>query len=258
MAFFQGEIFSKQLEMYTKVNIIIPNDVKNADTPVVYLLHGLSDNCGNWVRLTSVERYANRHKVAVIIPEVQRSFYSDMAYGLKYFSYISDELIQFVGDMFGLPTDRSHTYIAGLSMGGFGALKSALTKPMQYAGVASFSAVCDIDDCIEQKMTAAKPNELYAVLGERLVASNENRLDLLAKNCKGKDLSIMMTCGTRDLLYKQNITLRDILTEQGFNVNYLEWDEDHTWEFWDRSIELALEFFFGEAKGGTKTPLCDG
>lgn len=248
MAFFHGDIYSSKLEMATGINIIIPDGIVNANTPVLYLLHGISDNCTGWCRQTSLERYAIKHKVVVVMPEVQRSFYSDMTYGLKYFSYISQELIQYVGDLFGFPTDREHTYIAGLSMGGFGALKCALTNPNQYKGVAAFSAVCDIDDIIKQNMPAAKKNELQAILGDSLIAGDENRLDLLAKKAKNTGLSVMMTCGISDMLYSQNIALRDKLVSEGFSMHYLEWEGDHTWDFWDRSIELALEFFFGQDK----------
>lgn len=256
MAFFKGDISSSELGMHTGIQVIIPDGVVNAETPVVYLLHGLSDNCSNWVRLTSVERYANRHGVAIVIPEVQRSFYSDMKYGLNYYSYISKELIQIVHSFFGLPTTKDKTFIAGLSMGGFGALKCGMSNPKQYAAVASFSAVCDIQDLLDQDMTSANCGELYAILGDGLVVGDENNLYKIADKCK--DVRVLMTCGTLDILHEQNLALKTHMEDIGMDITYREWDGDHTWEFWDSSIEMALEYFFGKGMGGTKTPLSDG
>lgn len=256
MALLRCDINSHQLEMCTVVNVIIPDDVENKSTPVVYLLHGLSDNCSNWLRLTSVERYANRHKVAIIIPEVQRSYYSDMKYGLKYFSYITKELVEFASSMFNLPTTRDKTFIAGLSMGGYGALKCGLTYPEQYAGIGAFSAVCDIDDSVKMKFASIKLNELSAIIGEDLVVPDDCNLYKLADKCSASP-KILMTCGTSDILYPQNIKFKSHLEDIKMDITYQEWEGDHTWEFWDTSIEMALEFFFGKAVGGTKTPLCE-
>ena len=257
MAFIKCDITSQQLEMCTGVNVVIPDGVENKNTPVVYLLHGLSDNNSNWVRLTSVERYANRHKVAIVIPEVQRSFYTDMKYGIKYFSYVTKELIEFAHTMFNLPTDKEKTFVAGLSMGGYGALKCGLTFPEQYAGIAAFSAVCDIKNSIDMKMTSAKPNELHAILGEGCIVPDDGNLRKLTDKCSVSP-RILMTCGTSDILHKQNIDFKTYLEDKKMDITYREWEGDHTWEFWDASIEMALEFFFGKPISGTKTPLSDG
>ena len=96
MSFFRGDFFSEELGMQTGIHVIIPDAAKNSDLRVLYLLHGLSDNCSNWIRNTSIERYAVEYNTAVIIPEVQRSFYTDMKYGLNYFSYVADELLSLI------------------------------------------------------------------------------------------------------------------------------------------------------------------
>lgn len=242
MALFRTDFFSEALGMHTSANITIPQGAVNAKTPVVYLLHGLSDNCSNWLRLTSVERYANKHGVALVIPEVQRSFYTDMKYGVNYFSYINRELIEFTGAMFGLPTTKEMTYVAGLSMGGFGAMKCALTRPEQYNAVAAFSAVCNIEDLIDKKMTAANDKELTAIFGDSIPSNS--KLDLLAQKAGKSAPRVFMTCGTEDVLYPQNIWLREKYKEAGLDVEFHEWKENHTWEFWDESVKMALDFFF--------------
>ena len=143
MAFLHCEIFSNTLDMATAVNVILPNEGDPDEAPVLMLLHGLSDNASGWSRYTAVEQYAREIGIAVIMPEVQRSFYTDMVCGLPYFTYISSELPAQCRRMFGLSGRRERNYIAGLSMGGYGALKCALTFPDYYIGCGSFSGVAD-------------------------------------------------------------------------------------------------------------------
>lgn len=260
MAFFRGDIFSTKLQMCTGVSVIIPDGVVNNKTNVLYLLHGMSDNCTNWTRLTSIERYANSHKIAVIIPEVQRSMYTDMEYGMKYFSYVSEELIQFAGSMFNLPTARENTFIAGLSMGGFGAMKCAFTKPEQYTACAAFSSACLVQELIDMSAPAVMLNEFKAIYGEDLKVPDEDNLMMLAQKCNTakKKPRLFMTCGRSDMLYPSNVKLKEYIETLDIEFEYKEWEGDHTWEFWDKSIQLALEFFFGAPTSGTATPLSDG
>ena len=139
MAFFHCEIASESLRMATAVDVILPDKGELSEVKTLYLLHGLTDDCTGWTRYTAVERYARERGLAVVLPEVQRSFYTDMAYGLPYFTYVSEELPAVCRRMFGLGAARDQNYIFGLSMGGYGAMKCALTYPDRYAGAASFS-----------------------------------------------------------------------------------------------------------------------
>ena len=143
MAFLRCDYHSTLLDMSTSFIASLPDSVYLDKAPVLYLLHGLSDNCTGWSRYTRVDRYAYDHQVAVIMPEVQRSFYTDMAMGMEYFSYITEELPAFCRHTFGLSRERELNYVAGLSMGGYGALKCALKRPESYAACAAFSSVTD-------------------------------------------------------------------------------------------------------------------
>ena len=141
MAFFRCDVMSESLGMATSVLVTMPDTGDLAAAPVVYLLHGLTDNCTGWLRYTQAEHLARTHGAILIVPEVQRSFYTDMTYGLPYFTYVSEELPAVCRRMFGLGAAREKNYIFGLSMGGYGAMKCALTYPDRYAGAASFSGV---------------------------------------------------------------------------------------------------------------------
>lgn len=259
MAFFRGDFFSPSLEMNTSVNVIIPDGAVNSETNVLYLLHGLSDNCTGWARLTSIERYANQHRIAVIMPEVQRSYYCDMVYGLSYFQYIVKDLREFAHGMFNLPIKREKSFIAGLSMGGYGAMKAGLSHPEYYAACAGFSAVCDIENCMQNEMPAVRIPQLTGILGNALMVQPENNLYRLAEKCSRSDVKprIFMTCGTKDSLYQQNLSLKSHYEALKLDCKYEEWYGDHTWDFWDKSIQMALEFFFGKPLFGTPTPLSD-
>ena len=129
MAFLNCEVFSKTLNMATALRVILPDEGELGAANTVYLLHGLSDNSSGWTRYTAVEQYARERGLAVVMPEVQRSFYADMAAGLDYFGYVAVELPAMCERMFGLPHERTKRYVMGLSMGGYGALKCALTYP---------------------------------------------------------------------------------------------------------------------------------
>jgi putative tributyrin esterase len=153
MAFIQCDFYSETLQLSTTMNVILPrqtrSQIEKGSTrrhPTLLLLHGLSDDHTMWVRQTSIERYAAQYGLAVIMPAVQRSFYQDMAYGLKYWTFISEELPQLARSFFPLSAKREDNFVAGLSMGGFGAFKLALNYPEKFAAAASLSGAIDVRD----------------------------------------------------------------------------------------------------------------
>ncbi|GHU79037.1 tributyrin esterase [Clostridia bacterium] len=252
MASFKGVIRSGALAMDTGLNIILPQDrpfePDSAPARVLYLLHGLGDNCEAWTRYTNIERYAREYKLAVIMPEVQRSFYFDMEYGLKYFEYVSRELPELCGQMFGISAKREDTFIAGLSMGGYGALKCALTNPEKYAGCASFSGVPNIRTVLDEHVNEANKKERQSVFGTELVIKEKDDpyslAGQLALTPAGNRPKIYISCGRQDFLYKINAEYDLHLRRLGIEHKYMEWDGEHEWGFWDKSIQYALHYFF--------------
>src|ERR671918_410594 len=115
----------------------------------LYLLHGHSDDHTAWQRWTSIERYAEGLNLAVVMPAVHLSFYNDMAHGGKYWQFISEEVPMLARDMFSLSSKREDNFVAGLSMGGYGAFKLALTHPERYATAASLSGALDISAVVD-------------------------------------------------------------------------------------------------------------
>lgn len=249
MAVFNGTFKSKKLGMDTQVVIILPQDQsKVKELKILYLLHGLSDNATAWTRFTQIERYAIEKGFIVIMPEVQRSFYTNMIYGRSYFDYITEELPSMCEKMFGIQRDRTNTFIAGLSMGGYGALKCALRCMDQYAAVASFSGVCNLKERIQdtkKENDLMLVNEWVAIMGEDLKLDESDDLFDLASvyQTVSQKPEILLTCGLEDFLYQDNKTFRNHLELLGYDPKYLEWEGDHNWKFWDTSIEIAMDFF---------------
>ncbi len=234
---------SAVLEKSAEVRFIIPDNIKCNQMRVLYLLHGLSEDSTSWQRYTSLERYI-RHNTdtMVVMPDAGRSFYTDMAYGGAYYTYITQELPQIIASMFKVSQKREDTYIAGLSMGGYGAFKIALRNPEKYYAAASFSGVLDIASHL--KAADVLPKEAFAIIGEKkdIDNSEENLMHLLKKEFKIKPKLLQM-CGTEDFLYQDNINFKKEVEKYDFCYEYREGPGAHTWDFWDECLKYALEFF---------------
>ncbi|EUJ31353.1 tributyrin esterase [Listeria floridensis FSL S10-1187] len=156
MALLHFKFRSNALAMATDVSLILPEQPSwfSEETltkyPTLYLLHGLSNDHSTYVRNTNIERYAAEKGIAVVMPSADHSFYANMAYGHRYFDYVAYELPEVLPTLFPLSKKREDTFIAGHSMGGYGAFKIALTNPERFAKVASMSGVMDIDYIIRK------------------------------------------------------------------------------------------------------------
>lgn len=251
MAFFQGSIDSKVLDMETSLSVILPHDrteIPENGFPVMYLLHGLSDNHSGWTRFTSIERYANDRAIAVVMPEVQRSFYADMKYGLKYFTYVSRELPEICRKLFNISNRREDTFVAGLSMGGYGAVKCALANPDIFSACASLSGALDVKAFSNDDRH--KNEEFFAIdAGE---FSPENDLFYLSEQVSKlhteKRPKIYFCCGKDDILYSHSLKFKAHLEGLGLQFIYLENEGDHNWSYWDQNICGAMDFFLRENK----------
>lgn len=246
MAHLHCDIKSDVMGMYTSLEVILPDYGRMKDVPVIYLLHGLSGNCSDWNRFTAVERYAAPKGVAVIMPEVQRSFYADMALGIDYFSYVREELPQICSRLFGLSLRREKNYIMGLSMGGYGALKCMLRKPEYFAGCAAFSAVTDMPGRVAAAEQEEK-KEFQAIFGMDLKVAEENDLFALAKKADAGALPRIYTaCGESDDLFPENRRFAEFLQKKGAGNRFEHWEGIHDWVFWDKALQRGMACILGE------------
>ncbi len=246
MAFFRCDLMSESLGMTTSVLVTMP-DTDDLDTaPIIYLLHGLTDNCTGWARYTQAEHLARTHSAILIMPEVQRSFYTDMACRPKYFTYVNQELQAMVRRFFGIQPNPARTYIMGLSMGGYGALKCALTAPQQYAGAAGFSSVADIKAKLP---TFSRWHEDQALFSDGVVPPEDDLFALATRFAdgtqKGRMPEIFLACGQQDGLFADNLRLRDHLRGMDWPLTWYEAPGDHNWFFWNDALTRAMEHFLG-------------
>ena len=250
MALLHCELDSKSVRMPTSVMVILPQDVISASQPpkVLYLLHGCSHNYSVWSRYTSLERYCLPYNLAVIMPEVNLSFYTDMAYGPEYFTYITEELPGLCESMFHISISSEDRYIAGISMGGYGCLKAALSHPECYAGCAAISAVTNIHTKVKSTPDSApKKQDFRAIFGENLLISDQDDLYTLALQAKvsGKPLpDFHLFCGIEDHFYQENLEFYDFLKKQEFSISFDGWTGTHDWDFWDQAIFKVITQFF--------------
>ena len=254
MGVFSGTIRSSVLHMDTTIGVILPQDVKlwekcytGKKPKTLILLHGLTDNWAAWLNRSRIANYAERHGVAVVMPEVQRSFYQDMVYGEAYFRFVSDELPRVTAELFNVSIAPDDLMVAGLSMGGYGALRCGLTHPDRYRAIGAFSSACWIEPLLTQTPAEQDQGGLAPVVmgmfGDPPRVPDEAKLELLAFRARGTSMPIMMTCGTEDPLYSGNEDMFEQLRRCGLNVDFETWNGAHEWDFWDKSIAMFLDRF---------------
>jgi len=256
MALLQCSIKSEVLEMEQPMHVILPQikmveeerrkQIKKNGFPVLYLLHGLSDDNTVWTRMTSIERYALKYGIAVVMPNVNRSFYADMKHGLKYYTYVSEEVPYMATTYFPISDRREDSYIAGLSMGGYGAFMIAIRNPDRFCAAASLSGVLDLTSTL-----FSTDDERFIPLIEPIFGSREeylpseyNLLGLIEK-LKGSNVELprlYQCCGTEDFLYPANQLFKAAAEKFGLDLTYEEGPGTHEWGFWDRYIQRALEW----------------
>ena len=208
--------------------------------PVLYLLHGLSDDCTIWERRTSIERYASEKGIAVVMPEVRRSFYADEAVGEKYWTFVAEELPRLVARTVRVSTAREDTFVAGLSMGGFGAFKLALNHPERFAAAASLSGALDPATLGLEHHTGHLAERIW---GGRGIAGTAD--DLLGRLGAVDPLSLpalFLDCGTEDALVEQNHRFIDTAEHRSVDLTARLRPGDHTWDFWDQGIQDVLDW----------------
>lgn len=246
MALLHIDQWFSTLNNFASFTAVLPDAGDLSAVPVVYLFHGVQDDGTGWLRFTSAERYARLHNVALIVPNGGNSFYADMAAGPKVFSFVTRELPCQCRRLFGLSRRREDNYVAGLSMGGYGALKCALTYPEQYAGCAAFSSAIRPEDLARAEQSPLSPGEWRAIFGPTGEPGPECDLFALADRAAGRDLPrLYLSCGTEDGLYPANAEFHAFLTQKGVRHTFRPRPGTHAWSLWDGELAHALDAFFG-------------
>ncbi len=239
---------SQALELQTAMDVLlpdVPSTRPDGKWPTLYLLHGLSDDNTTWQRRTSIERYVEGMPLAVVMPAVHRSFYTDMKHGGAYWQFISQEVPERCEMMFPLSPARKDRFAAGLSMGGYGAFKLGLNCPDRFAAVASLSGAVDMVALADENNGRHDDRFYTDIFGSREeMEGSENDLAAVARRLIGSGREMprfYMCCGTEDFLYANNTGFLNAFGKP-LDITYEEGPGEHTWGFWDAYIQNVLKW----------------
>ena len=254
MALIQINYVSSALQRTVPLQVILPVDKLTPDGKLppekkfktLYLLHGFLGNYTDWVSGTRIQRWAEERDLAVVMPSGDNAFYVDRPEtGNCYGRFIGEELVEVTRRMFPLSRKREDTFIGGLSMGGFGAMRNGLKYHKTFGAVISFSGVLHLFDEWEKTPADADTAFQKGLFGDfqNAVGSDKNPVWLAGKLAGKKSLpKVYIACGTEDHLITHSRNFRDLLVKNGFDVTYEEGPGEHNWDFWDTYIKKALDW----------------
>ena len=238
-------ISSTALGREMKYRVLVPDEYDKSlkRYPVLYLLHGLGGNYTDWTTRTNLAAYSRSLSLIIVMPEGESSWYTNSVDGAsKFEDYITTELPADVIRKFRTINSRYGRSIAGLSMGGYGALKLALKRPAQFAVVGAFSGAFSITQDLETQLGAADAAGVKTIFG---AADSQTRKDndvfMLAATMKPAGAPyVYIDCGIADGLLQTNREVARSIHKAGIAYEYHEVAGAHTWDYWDRRIRVFL------------------
>ncbi len=260
MALVQVDFFSKALMRTVTFNAIVPadkmpmpgEDVKKiTEYKTLYLLHGIFGNHTDWVTNTRLALWAQEKDLVVIMPAGENKFYVDNDKSMDKFSeFIGEDLVNFTRDLFPLSRQKEDTFIAGLSMGGYGACVTGLNFNETFSHIGMFSAGLILDAAYasnDNEVVPFRRRSYYeSVFGsvDELQGSKKDYKALIGNLNEGKKEIpyIYLVCGTEDFLIESNREYHEYLKSNDVSVHYEEWPGVHDWKFWDEAIFKFLEY----------------
>ena len=245
--------------MDTGITVFAPNRFLSAGNyKIAYLLHGLSGDSATWIDYSMLPDFAKSGNTIYVMPEVARSFYTDMKHGLEYFTYIVDELPRICKSVFNISSKREDTAILGASMGGYGALKAALSRPEQYGMCGAFASGClFLKEALDDQRENGTKQEFIERYGKKLIKDfisvfGENLewrpeyevLELAQKTASGPHKPVIyITCGKNDPFYLHHARFDKEMKRLDLNFTYEEWQGQHDFPFFNLSLKKAIDRF---------------
>ncbi|MBY0598926.1 alpha/beta hydrolase [Bacillus bingmayongensis] len=260
MAISQVNFYSKALKRDVAFNALLPLDrnemfghVNAEERPLkaLYLLHGYSGSYLDWLSFSRIRELSDKYNIAVFMPSGENHFYlDDIDKGELFGEYIGNELVMFTRKMFPLSTKREDTFIGGLSMGGYGAIRNGLKYSDNFSRIIALSSaiityrIAGISS--DYKDEVADYKYYRRVFGDlnQLMGSDRDPEALVLELIKAKVEipQIYMACGTEDFLLDVNQKFHEFLVSKKVNVTYRETKGDHSNDFWNEYIEKAISW----------------
>ncbi|MFD1441519.1 alpha/beta hydrolase [Lacticaseibacillus hegangensis] len=219
------------------VHLILPDKPLGQKIPVIWLLHGLGDDGSCWIRKTRLEQLTTDVNVAVVMPDMGRSFYRNLPGGLHYYIYLSEELPEYLQSLFPLSRQASENFLVGNSMGGYGSFYWAAHQPEKFSYVATLSPVTDLSTVPSfmpdyESSLGSKPAALPTLLDEFETNASKlqhlNWLTLAGKDDQLTHASVAFAKSARDSL--------------GIDINEHVLPGKHDWTFWDQNLSTILSW----------------
>ncbi len=246
---------STALERRAHVLVVTPDEQGEhlVQGRLLWLLHGKSADRYSWLEHTRVAHYARTPRITLILPQAENSFYTDMVYGERFYTHIAQEVPALLERVLRMDLSSVRQYMAGYSMGGYGALKLALKQPNRFRGVAALSG--SLRTVAENRaliQSGSRP-DLAACFGDYDAAvAEENcpfRLTERWAQSGGKLSPIYLYCGKQDALYPQNQCYRAYATALGVPLTWHEDNGKHDYQAWDQHIRgFIREGIVGDTK----------
>lgn len=265
MAIIQADFFSKVLMRRVPIMAVLPTDRVVQDEyeeippkgyKTMYLLHGITDNDTDWLTGTRIKLWATERNMAVIMPSGDNSFYIDTPSGSDYGEYIGRELVEQTRRMFPLSRIREDTFLAGQSMGGFGAIRNGLKYHNTFGSIIALSAALHIFEPGYNHSAQDSPKTLgpFGDINKASVSDKNPRVlvqELVRKRKEDPSTlipRIYMDCGRQDFLHAANMTFLQYLKENDMDVTYQDDNGIHGWDYWDKRMPYALDWLPIEGK----------
>ncbi len=267
MAFIQVNMMSESLYRTVNVNVILPADKiampdqkdqkieKVKEFKTLYLLHGIFGSQVDWINGTNLQRWAEEKNLAVVMPAGENRFYVDQPVTHDYYGrFIGEELVNVTRAMFPLSSRKEDTFICGLSMGGYGALRNGLKYSDTFGYVAALSAASMVD-ITDGTLSFMQDGYLEAIFGDlKKARKSDVSIDWLIKeNAKEKknDQKLYIACGESDPILNHSKHIARQLKENNYDVTFETGPGAHEWDFWNRYVKHVIDWLpLEESKSG--------
>ena len=255
MVLFRGDVKCKSLQRRTSISVILPSDnihfLQDTEEIVpkpyrtLYLLHGLYGSDDIFLANTSIQKFAEDNGIAIVIPCGENSFYVDNRKAHAYYGeYVGQELLDITRNIFPLSDKREDTFIAGFSMGGYGAIRNGLKYSQNFSKIGMISAALIIDDMVDyaDDGNVLRSRDFYESIFDDLDKVKDSDMDpkYLIDSCE--DLpEIFMACGVDDFLFEKNVDFHEFLKSRNVDATFIKASGEHTWEFCDKYIKEFIK-----------------
>lgn len=267
MSFIHLNFYADSLKFRTEVRVALPDYPRQRDPltsretafdpqkrfPVVYLLHGFSGDYSDWATMMPIEAIANRYGFAIVMPHGYNTWYLNVPNGLQMENFIADELPAAMQALLPISDRADERFIAGLSMGGTGAMRIALQHPDRYRAAAAMSAVPDVSLPLCEPVGNEAYEQVLRSSAERCYGGREGfddthknilKLALQRKQEGTRIPPLLFQYGEQDVRFEmQYPRFKRFCEENQLPVLCTSSPGGHNFDYWSPTLLQTMEWF---------------